>query len=117
MLHAGNPHRDLIKVPFIASTGSRQLIWLAKAWPNCGPLPYGLMADDDAAGGEDLSEMAQAEQKAEIEPDSVVDDLGRKAVAGVAGRSRSDQRDRLCDLKHGGKPGSRTSHYGRDGSS
>ena len=41
------------------------------------------MAHDDAAGGQHLLDHAQAEREAEVEPDRVADDLGRKAVAGV----------------------------------
>src|SRR4051794_30364378 len=44
-------------------------------------LPYGLVADDDAAGGQHLLDHAQAERKSEIQPNRVADDLGRKAVA------------------------------------
>jgi hypothetical protein len=29
-------------------------------------------------GGEDLNDMVQAERKAEVEPDGMADDLGRK---------------------------------------
>jgi hypothetical protein len=47
------------------------------------PLPHRLMADRDAAGGEDLVDMAQAEWKAEIEPNRMADDLAWEAVAGV----------------------------------
>jgi len=44
------------------------------------------MADHDAAGGEDLIDVAQAQGKAEVEPDRVADDLGWKAIAGIAGK-------------------------------
>ena len=66
--------------------GSRRRIWLANAWPNLQrPLPHGLVADDDAARGQHLLDHAQAEREAEIQPDRVADDLGREAVAGIAG--------------------------------
>src|SRR4051794_33413148 len=39
------------------------------------PLPYGLVADDDAARGQHLLDHAQAEREAEIQPDSVADHL------------------------------------------
>src|SRR4051812_21257702 len=85
-LHPSDLHCNLIEVPFIA--GSRQPA--ADLVGEClakfqAPLPYGLMADDDAAGGEDLIDMAQAERKAEIQPDGVADDLGWEAVADIAG--------------------------------
>src|SRR5215210_5143983 len=47
------------------------------------PLAHGLMAHVDAAGGQHLFDHAQAQRKAEIEPHGVVDDLARKAIAGV----------------------------------
>src|SRR3954464_5809661 len=49
------------------------------------PLPYPLVADDNAAPGQHLLDHAQAEREAEIKPNRVADDLGRKPVAGVAG--------------------------------
>jgi hypothetical protein len=62
------------------------------------------MADRNAAGGEDLIDLAQAERKAEIKPHGEADDLGREAVAGVAGRSRRDHLVRLRDMDCLGKP-------------
>src|SRR4051794_5847697 len=50
-----------------------------------GPLPHALVADDDAACRQHLLDHAQAERKAEIQPNRVADDLGREAVAGIAG--------------------------------
>src|SRR4051794_31800553 len=49
------------------------------------PLAHGLMAHVDAAGGQHLCDHAQAQGKAEVEPDGVADDLAWKAVAGVGG--------------------------------
>src|SRR3954447_25368782 len=40
-----------------------------------GPLSYGLVADDDAAGRQHLLDHAQAEREAEVEPHRVADDL------------------------------------------
>ena len=68
------------------------------------PLPHGLVADRDAAGGEDLVHMAQAQREAEVEPDGVADDLGREPVAGVAGRGRRCHPARLPGPVHPGKP-------------
>ena len=47
------------------------------------PLPHRLVADGDAAGGQHLLNHAQAERKAEIQPDRVADDLSREAIAGI----------------------------------
>jgi hypothetical protein len=62
------------------------------------------MADRNAACGEDFIDMAQAEWKAEIQPDGKADDLGWKAVAGVAGRGGRGHRVRLRDADRLGKP-------------
>src|SRR3954452_9030110 len=45
------------------------------------------MADDDAASGQHFLDHAQAQREAEIQPDRVADDLGREAIAGIAGAS------------------------------
>jgi hypothetical protein len=85
VLHPGNFHRDLVEVPFIASPRQPATDLVGEGLAELEtPLPYSLMADRDATGGEDLIDVAQAEWKAKIEPDGMVDDLGRKAIAGVA---------------------------------
>ena len=62
------------------------------------------MADNDAAGGEDFIDVAQAEWKAEIEPDGMADDLSREAIAGVTGRGGRYHPVRLRDLAYLDKP-------------
>src|SRR4051812_11404748 len=52
------------------------------------PLSHALVADDDAARGQHFLDHAQAEREAEIKPNRVTDDLGRKPVAGAAGGGR-----------------------------
>jgi len=82
--------------------GSRRRIWFANACPNLSPSvdhstgcasgtfgqlrppAHRLVADYDAPRGKDLVHVAQAERKAEVEPDRVADDLCREAEAGVA---------------------------------
>jgi Domain of unknown function (DUF6398) len=56
------------------------------------------VADDDAAGGQHLLDHAQAEREAEVQPNGVADDLGRKAVASVAGEGRRRHPVRLPAL-------------------
>src|SRR3954447_26003975 len=68
------------------------------------PLPHRLVADDDAARGQHLLDHTQAEWEAEIKPNRVADDLGRKPVAGVAGGSKHCHPVRLRDLARNGKP-------------
>ena len=86
MLRPGDRDNHFIQMPFIpglrqapADLVGERLAELAD------PLPHGLVADDDAAGRQQLLDQAQPEREAEIEPDGVADDLGREAVAGVAG--------------------------------
>src|SRR4029079_8186039 len=47
------------------------------------PLPYGLVADDDAAGGQHLLDHAQAEREAEVQPYRLADHLRWETVAGI----------------------------------
>src|SRR3954468_20819296 len=47
------------------------------------PLAHGLVAHVDAAGRQHLFHHAQAQWKAEVEPDGVADDLAWKAVSSV----------------------------------
>src|SRR3954464_13537296 len=86
VLLASDLEDDLIQMPFVS--GRRQpppdpvgevLAELAR------PLSYALVADDDAARGQHLLDHAQAEREAKVEPDGVANDLGREAVAGIAG--------------------------------
>src|SRR4051794_14814521 len=44
------------------------------------------MADYDATRRADLIHMAQAQRKAEIEPDHIADNLGREPMVGIAGK-------------------------------
>jgi len=62
------------------------------------PLPHALVADDDAARGQHLLDHAQAEGKAEIQPNRMADDLGGKAIAGVAGANWRRHRVQLPAL-------------------
>jgi hypothetical protein len=92
-------------VPFIAGPGQPAADLAGKSLAELeAPLPYGFMADRNAAGGEDLINVAQAERKAEIEPDGEADDLSREAIAGVAGRGRRCHPVRLRDPACVGKP-------------
>src|SRR4051794_6149286 len=78
---------DLVQVPLVAGTGQPPADLVREALAELErPLPHGLVADRDAAGGQQLLDHPQGEREAEVEPDRVADDLGREAVAGV-GRS------------------------------
>ena len=51
------------------------------------PLPHGFVADNDAAGGQQLLHHAKTEREAEIQPHRMTDDLGREPMPGVASAS------------------------------
>src|SRR3954447_20174361 len=86
MLLAGDGDHHLVEVPLITGTGQPAADLVGERLAELErPLPYGLVADEDAAGGEHLLDHAQAERETEVEPDRVADDLRREAMAGVAG--------------------------------
>ena len=47
------------------------------------PLPHRFVADDDAAGGQQLLDHTQPEREPKIQPDGVADDLGGEPVPGI----------------------------------
>src|SRR4029078_11059768 len=51
------------------------------------PLPHGLMADQDAPGGEHLLNHAQAQGKSKIQTHGMSDDFRRETMAGLARRT------------------------------
>src|SRR4051812_10311711 len=75
-LHTGNFDGHLIKVPLVSDTWQPPPDPIGECLAELErPLPYGLVADDDAAGGQHLLDHAQAEREAEIQPDRMADDL------------------------------------------
>jgi len=89
VLSAGDPDLDLVEVPLVAGTGQPPADPVREALAELQrPLPNGLVADGDAARGQQLLHHPQAEREAEVEPDRVADDLRREAVAGVGGLAR-----------------------------
>ncbi len=84
MLFACNSDDDLIKVPLVTKCGQTPADPFGKALAELHrPLPHRLMADQDASRGEHLLHHAEAQGKAEVEPDGMADHLSRKAVAGI----------------------------------
>lgn len=53
------------------------------------PTPHRFIGDVEPALGEQFLHVAVAQRKAEIEPDRVLDDLGRKTMAVIAERSHA----------------------------
>src|SRR3954453_17400013 len=89
VLLAGDLDLDLVQVPLVAGTGQPSADLVRERLAELeAPLPHGLVADDDAAGGQQLLDHPQAERETEIEPDGVADDLRREPVAGVGRRDR-----------------------------
>jgi hypothetical protein len=85
---AGDAHHHLVEMLAIA----RSRVTLAQ--PSCDhgtefqhPAPYGLVGDLKPALGQQFLDIAVAQGNAEIEPDRVLDDLGREPMAAVAKRS------------------------------
>ena len=54
------------------------------------PAPHRLVGDVEPALGQQILDVAVAQGEAEIEPDRVLDDLGRKAMAAIGERSHLD---------------------------
>src|SRR6185437_14274978 len=91
VLLAGDFHRDLIEMPLIPGAGQPPSDPVDERLAELeGPLPHGLVADDDVASGPHLLDHAQAERETEIQPNCIADDLGWKAVAGMAGANGRD---------------------------
>src|SRR5258708_39039096 len=79
---AGDPPHHLVQTPSIA--GSRPM--LAQLSRDRGaklqhPAPHRFIGEVEPTLGEQFLDVAVAQGEAEIEPDCVLDDLGRKAVA------------------------------------
>ena len=72
------------------STATRQTRASRGIW-----LSDGFVADDDAAGRQQLLHHAQPEREAEISPRSMADDLGREPIPGVASASGCPHPTRL----------------------
>jgi hypothetical protein len=79
MRHPVNFERDLIKMPLSPTRGGRATDLIGELLAEFeGPLPRGFMADNDATRGQQLLHHAQPEREAEVEPDGMADNLGRK---------------------------------------
>src|SRR5215510_10793842 len=54
------------------------------------PAPHGFVGDVELAFGQQFLDIAIAQGETEIEPDRMLDELGREAMAAIAERSRAD---------------------------
>src|SRR5262245_9581575 len=79
-----DPHHHLVQVPAIARP------WMVPAQPSRDhrsefqhPTPDGFVRDVEAPLGEEFLDVAIAQREAQVDPDRMLDDRWRKAVAAV----------------------------------
>jgi len=73
-------------MPFVAYSGRAATDLVGELLAELArPLSHGFVADDDAAGGQQLLRHAQTQWKAEIQLHCVADHFGRKPIPGVTG--------------------------------
>jgi hypothetical protein len=58
--------------------------------PSSYPAPHCFIRDIEPSFGQEFLDVSITQGKAEIQPDGVLDDLGREAMAAVAERSHAD---------------------------
>src|ERR1700747_95027 len=72
-------------MPLVADTGKTPTDPVGEVLAKFAcPLPHGFVADNDAAGRQQLLHHAKTEREAEIQPHRMTDDLGRDTISGVA---------------------------------
>jgi hypothetical protein len=99
VLHTGDLERDLIEMPFVADAREPTTDPVGELLAEFArPLSHGFVAEDDAAGRQQLLYHTQPEREPEIQPDRVADDLGREPIAGIAGATSCRHPNRLLTL-------------------
>ena len=84
MLHSPDPNEHLVQVPLIAGTRTASAQTVGEGSTEfLAPAPHRLIGDDNATFSEDQLDISQAEAEHVIQPYSVADDLGGKAMAVV----------------------------------
>jgi hypothetical protein len=69
MLHPGDLEYDLIQMPLVVSPRKATTDLIGELLAEfTRPLPHGFVADDDAAGSEQLFHHAETKREAEIKP-------------------------------------------------
>jgi hypothetical protein len=89
MLLAVDRNHDLVKMPLVAKPRRTPADFVSDvASEFLGPAPNRFMTDNDAARGQKIFDHPQAERKAEIQPDTVVNHFSGKAMAPIEGLGR-----------------------------
>ena len=84
VLHALNPDEHLIKVPLVTGLWTTAAQAIGKGLAEfLAPAPNGLTGDDDTPLRQQKLTIAKAEAKHVVQPDSMADDFGGKAMAVV----------------------------------
>jgi len=108
LLLARDRHHHLVAVPLVSRRRQPAPDLVGERLPELQSLlPHRLMADEDAACGQQLIHHAQAQGKTKIELHRVADDLGWIAIASVARAGRCRHPARLPQISHisqGGRP-------------
>ena len=91
MLLAVDRNHDFIEMPLVAEL-RRSPTDFVGIDPSefLRPAPHGLVANGDPARRQQVFDHSQAEGKPEIEPNRMLDDLGRKPIAAIDGFRRLD---------------------------
>jgi hypothetical protein len=88
--HTGDPDHHFIQMPSIArprpTPAQPSRNWRAELQH---PTPHRFIGDVEPAFGEQFLHVAVAQREAELEPDCMLDDLGRKTMAAIAERSHA----------------------------
>jgi hypothetical protein len=84
VLEAQDPDKDLVEVPLVPGPWSAVAQAIGEALAELlAPAPHGLVGADNAPLSEMQLNIPQTETEHMIQPDSMVDDLGGKAMAVV----------------------------------
>lgn len=82
-LHADDLHRDLVEMPFVAELRQPSSDPIGERLDELQrPLPYPLVADDDATRRAQVLDHAQAERRTEVQPRRVANHRCRQPIAG-----------------------------------
>src|SRR5271165_5851430 len=97
MLLAVDGDHDFVEMPFVAEPWGATADLVGVDPPEfLRPAPHGFVADDDPARRQQVLDHSQAERKPEIQPNRLLDDLGRKPMAAINGFQRRVHRPQIA---------------------